>query len=131
MIAQRIILNPKGDEKIVTLPEKKQIWEESRLQHGISSEFCPGVEIQTAEERTTSKRLIQTRENQSRRGQTRSNIEIGTYLIKSAGATTFPWNRYEMENRVHRELKRSHSIMDLTTSGARIGESAVLEKNGR
>ena len=100
------------------------------LQHRISSEFYPGVEIQTAEERTTSKRLIQTRENQSRRGQTRSNIEIGTYLIKSAGATTFPWNRYEMENRVHRELERSHNIMDLTTSGARIGESAVLEKNG-
>ena len=78
VIARKITLNAKGDEKIVTLRDKIKMGGIKTLQHRISSEFYPGVEIQTAEERTTSKRLIQTRENQSRRGQTRSNIKIGT-----------------------------------------------------
>ena len=30
VIAQKITLNAKGDEKIVTLQDQKQIWEESR-----------------------------------------------------------------------------------------------------
>merc|ERR1739844_369957 len=53
-------------------------------------------------------------------------------LTESTETIAFPWNRFhEIENGLQEDLERLFKIKDLATSGACIGESSVLKREGK